>query len=113
VAGVEILAGYVIDNGMPVERLLCHPRRPLVAAFDGERPAAHVFDCGQGDLRPLATVGASAAPYGEVERWERMLRDPFVVCTPSTRCCWRRSRAPCGVPRERRRRPGAAQALVP
>jgi hypothetical protein len=102
-AGVEILAGCVIDNGMPVERLLCHPRLPLVAAFDGQRPAAHVFDCGQGDLRPLATVGDGAAPYGKVERWERMLREPFVAWHPvdplllaaveGTLWCW----APPGV----------------
>lgn len=100
---MEILAGYAIGNGQPVERLLCHPRLPLVAAFDGERRAAHVFDCGEGALSPLGTVGVDAAPYGDIKPWERMLRDAFAVWHPveplllaaveGTVWCW----APPGV----------------
>src|SRR6266545_4790711 len=85
-AGVKILARFLVGNGMPVERLLCHPQSPLVAAFDGERPAVHLFDCGQSDLRPLASIGAHAAAYGELDRWDRMLRDPFVAWNPVEPC---------------------------
>ncbi len=85
-AGVKILARFLVGNGMPVERLLCHPQSPLVAAFDGERPAVHVFDCGHSDLRPLASIGAHAAAYGEVDRWDRMLRDPFAAWNPVEPC---------------------------
>jgi hypothetical protein len=81
-AGVKILARFLLDSGMPVERLLCHPQLPLVAALDGERPAVHVFDCERHELHPLGSIGAHAAAYGEIDWWTRMLRDPFVAWNP-------------------------------
>jgi hypothetical protein len=44
----------------PVERLVPHPRLPLVTGVDVTRPAVYVWDL---DLRPVGSVGADAPVY--------------------------------------------------
>lgn len=61
---------------------MCHPRLPLVAGLDSERPAVHVWDCGGGHLRELGTVGADSTVYGEAVGWDRMKRTPAAVWHP-------------------------------
>ncbi|MDQ3789400.1 MAG: hypothetical protein M3422_19430 [Actinomycetota bacterium] len=68
---VEIVASASIGNGTPVERLVCHPRLPMVAALERARPAVHVWDCGTGALRELGIVGAESSTYGDTDRWQR------------------------------------------
>lgn len=66
-AVVETMARVQVGSG--VEQLVCHPRLPLVAGLDSERPAVHVWDCRE--LRDLGTVGADSAVYGNAPDWER------------------------------------------
>ncbi|WP_437032281.1 hypothetical protein [Streptomyces sp. enrichment culture] len=40
-----------IGAGRSDERLTCHPRLPLVACSDAERPAVHIWEFGGGELR--------------------------------------------------------------
>lgn len=63
-----------------VERLVCHPRLPLVAGFDAERPAIHVWDTEE--LRQVGSVGAESAGYGNTEEWERRDRKPLMAWHP-------------------------------
>ncbi|MGW9032660.1 hypothetical protein ACWGQ5_53755 [Streptomyces sp. NPDC055722] len=69
-------------GGGPVERLVCHPRLPLVAGLDSERPAVHVWESGAGQLHQLGTVGAESTVYGDAVGWERMERTPAVAWHP-------------------------------
>jgi WD40 repeat protein len=64
-----------------VERLFCHPRLPLIAGLDAERPAVRVWDCGGGRLRELGCVGAESSEYGDAE-WENRGRIPAVDWHP-------------------------------
>ncbi|CAL9664682.1 hypothetical protein SUDANB9_07122 [Streptomyces sp. enrichment culture] len=53
-AGVTDLAMVArghIGAGRSDERLTCHPRLPLVACSDAERPAVHIWEFGGGELR--------------------------------------------------------------
>ena len=64
-----------------MERLLCHPRLPLVAGLDPGRQAVHIWDWSTGELRELAADGGPVAAWhptepalmvaghGRVERW--------------------------------------------
>lgn len=70
------------DCEAPVERLLCHPRLPLVAGLDSGRPAAHVWGSADGELRPLGTVTTGAPGYGEAFGWERIKRTPGAAWHP-------------------------------
>nr|WP_260859538.1 WD40 repeat domain-containing protein [Streptomyces cupreus] len=69
-------------RGACAERLVCHPRLPLVAALDSLRPAVHVWDHSSGQLSELATVGADSAVYGDALGWERWQRTPAVAWHP-------------------------------
>jgi len=61
---------------------VCHPRLPLVAGLDSERPAVHVWDCGARKLNELATVGADSTVYGDAFGWERTERTPTAAWHP-------------------------------
>jgi WD40 repeat protein len=69
-----------VDGGSSVERLVCHPRLPLVAGLDSSRPAVHVWD--SAGLRKAGTVGAESAVYGDAEGWQRRKRIPAVAWHP-------------------------------
>ncbi|MET9117782.1 hypothetical protein ABZX38_26780 [Streptomyces longwoodensis] len=79
---LEVVArGHVGGDGS-VERLSCHPRLPLVACSDSERPAVHIWDCGEGRLRALGSMGLTSEPYREAFGWERTGRTPAVAWHP-------------------------------
>lgn len=61
---------------------MCHPRLPLVAGLDGERPAVRVWGCEAGQLRELGCVGAESDGYGDAFGWERIERTPAVAWHP-------------------------------
>ncbi|MCP2167169.1 hypothetical protein LX83_004042 [Goodfellowiella coeruleoviolacea] len=60
---------------------MCHPRLPLIAGLDSQRPAVHVWDHGAGRLRELGTVGADSRDYGDAS-WERRHRIPALAWHP-------------------------------
>lgn len=76
------MARVRVSSGSPVGRLVCHPRLPLVAGLDGERPAVHVWSCGAGELRELGCVGGESDVYGDARGWERAGRTPDVAWHP-------------------------------
>ncbi len=49
--------------GGAVKRLMCHPRLPLIACWDSERPVVRVWDYANGDLRDCGIVGAYSAAW--------------------------------------------------
>ena len=63
----------------PIERLVPHPRLPLMAVVDASRPAVHVSDLG---LRTVGSVGADASDYGDLPSWERYKRVPKLAWHP-------------------------------
>lgn len=82
VTDLEAMARVRVSSGCPVERLVCHPRLPLVAGLDGERPAVHVWSCEAGQLRELGSVGAESDGYGDAFGWERIERTPALAWHP-------------------------------
>ncbi|MCT9011296.1 hypothetical protein [Streptomyces rhizosphaerihabitans] len=79
---LEAMARVRVSSGCPVERLVCHPRLPLVAGLDGERPAVHVWSCEAGQLRELGSVGAELDGYADALGWERIERTPALAWHP-------------------------------
>jgi sugar lactone lactonase YvrE len=82
-AVVETVARARMVGGTAVERLVCHPRLPLVAGLDSARPAVHIWDFGAREFRALATVGADSAVYGDALGSDRFDRTPAAVWHPS------------------------------
>lgn len=84
-----------------VERLLCHPRLPLVAGWDADRPAIGIWEYATGQVRELGTVGADSAAYGDAIGYGRFKRTPsaawhpvdprLVVADGSSVVCWSHS----------------------
>ncbi|EYT81959.1 hypothetical protein CF54_16190 [Streptomyces sp. Tu 6176] len=62
--------------------MACHPRLPLVACWDAERPAVHIWSCGTGELRELGSVGAASDAYGDAIGRDRTTRTPAVAWHP-------------------------------
>ncbi|MEV7076430.1 hypothetical protein [Streptomyces sp. NPDC093990] len=79
---LEIVARGLLGGERFAEQMRCHPRLPLVACSDSERPAVHIWDCGQGRLRELGTVGLTSNAYGDAFGWERAERTPAVAWHP-------------------------------
>jgi WD40 repeat protein len=71
-----------VSGGSPAERLVCHPRLPLVAGLDAERPAVRIWSCQTGQLRELGCVGAQSDGYGDAVGWERIQRTPAAAWHP-------------------------------
>jgi len=70
--------------GTAVERLVAHPRLPLLAGLDERRPAVHVWEVEPEALRARAVVGAEAPPYVDDEfGHDRFDRRPGVAWHPS------------------------------
>jgi hypothetical protein len=61
---------------------VCHPRLPLVACWDSERPAVRIWDCGGGQLRDLGVLWAEAEGYGDAVGWDRMELTPAAAWHP-------------------------------
>ncbi|MEU2783995.1 hypothetical protein [Streptomyces sp. NPDC007110] len=53
-----------------------------MAGLDSERPAVHIWGCGEGQLRELGVVCLSPEVYGDALGWERAARTPAVVWHP-------------------------------
>lgn len=79
---IETVTRTRASGGTRVERLEAHPALPLVAGWDSERPAVHVWSFEAGELRELATVGGELAPYGDAIGWKRRKREPAVAWHP-------------------------------
>ncbi|MEU4093218.1 hypothetical protein [Streptomyces sp. NPDC026673] len=79
---LETLSRVRVSSGSPVERLVCHPRLPLVAGLDGERPAVRIWSCEAEQLRELGCVGAESEGYGDAFGWERIERTPALAWHP-------------------------------
>lgn len=79
---IETVARLRAGGAARVERLEAHPTLPLIAGWDAQRPAIHVWSFEAGELRELATVGGELAPYGEAVGWNRFKRKPTVAWHP-------------------------------
>lgn len=79
---VEVVARTSVGSGTSFERLVPHPRLPLVAALSSQRPAVHVWDCGAAALRELGIVGAESSDYGD-DDWRQSDRTPAVAWHPN------------------------------
>ncbi|MFF0391103.1 hypothetical protein ACFYS8_20805 [Kitasatospora sp. NPDC004615] len=64
---LAVLARLSDDADHPVERLTCHPRLPLAVGTATEGRTVRVYDCGEGQLRELASldVEPGSTPWGE------------------------------------------------
>ncbi|WP_307784838.1 hypothetical protein [Streptomyces sp. MBT70] len=79
---LEVVARGLVGGERSFEQLRCHPRLPLVACSDSERPAVHIWDCGGGQLRELGSVGFTLNAYGNALGRERAERTPAVAWHP-------------------------------
>ncbi|GIH19402.1 WD40 repeat domain-containing protein [Rugosimonospora africana] len=80
-----------------LERLLCHPKLPLIAGWDTERPAIRIWEYTIGQLREVGTVGADSAVYDTIG-YDRFARTPsaawhpdrpqLVVADRGSTACW-------------------------
>ncbi|GIJ11060.1 hypothetical protein ACFFMR_20495 [Micromonospora andamanensis] len=71
-----------IRSGASVERLLCHPRLPLIAGWDSDRPAIRIWEYAVGQLREVGGVGADSAAYDDAGG-DRFERTPSATWHPS------------------------------
>lgn len=62
-----------MHSGATLERLLCHPRLPLIAGWDADRPAIRIWEYAVGQLREIGCVGADSVVYNPSgdDRWQR------------------------------------------
>jgi hypothetical protein len=81
-AHVDVMSQVRVDGGHPVERLLCHPRLPLVAGWDSKRPTVRVWAGDSGRLHELAAVGAESSAYGDAVGRHRARRTPAAAWHP-------------------------------
>jgi hypothetical protein len=65
VTDVETVAQVQVESGTWVDRLLCHPRLPLVAGLDARRPVVRVWDHSTGELRAVDAIGGGSRAYGD------------------------------------------------
>ncbi|MEU8951754.1 hypothetical protein [Streptomyces sp. NPDC048489] len=80
---VEITARALLGSERSFEQLRCHPRLPLVACWDSERPAVHVWDYSTGQLRELGSVGITSNAYEGAFGRKRTQRTPAVAWHPN------------------------------
>ncbi|MFY1615414.1 hypothetical protein [Micromonospora sp. WMMD736] len=67
---------------MTTQRLLAHPRLPLVAAWDADRPAIRIWEHGDGHLRECAAVGVGSTGYAQDVGYDRLKRTPSAAWHP-------------------------------
>jgi hypothetical protein len=79
---IETVTRIRASGGARAERLEAHPALPLVAGWDFECPAVHVWSFEAGELRELATIGGELASYGDAIGWERFKREPAIAWHP-------------------------------
>jgi hypothetical protein len=61
-AVMHTVARTRVGAGTSVERLVCHPRLPLVAGLSPGSPAVRIWDCAGRDLREIGTIGWDRMP---------------------------------------------------
>ncbi|GAA3298853.1 hypothetical protein GCM10020218_087350 [Dactylosporangium vinaceum] len=68
-----------------VERLIAHPRLPLVAGLEAAGPAVHVWDCADGAPRRSGGIERRGEPYDDEAAfgWDRRERTPAVAWHPT------------------------------
>ncbi|WP_238011893.1 hypothetical protein KZZ52_13725 [Dactylosporangium sp. AC04546] len=86
-----------IRSGATLERLLCHPRLPLIAGWDTERPAIRIWEYAIGQLREIGAVGVDSTVY-DAAGYDRFKRTPsaawhpdepqLVVADGNSTACW-------------------------
>ncbi|MFB9370520.1 hypothetical protein [Kitasatospora albolonga] len=79
---LQVVARALVGGGSSVERLVCHPRLPLVAVWESERPVVRVWDHEGAQLRELGFVGAGDEGYGDAVGWDRMELMPAAAWHP-------------------------------
>jgi hypothetical protein len=65
-----------------ISRLIAHPRLPLVAGLDANRPAIHIWEVGPDGLRALEVVDGGGEPYDQERPWETHRRLPSAAWHP-------------------------------
>jgi hypothetical protein len=65
-----------------IERLMCHPRLPLVAGLAAGRPAAYIWDCASAQMQELGVLGSEATPYDDDDPWISHTRRPTLAWHP-------------------------------
>jgi hypothetical protein len=68
--------------GMAAERLLCHPRLPLIAGWEPGRPAIRIWRHDGELIRELALIGGETVPYGNGYGSDRDSRTPGAAWHP-------------------------------
>ncbi|MFF2951499.1 hypothetical protein ACFVVU_09180 [Kitasatospora sp. NPDC057965] len=79
---LEVVAHGLVGGERSFEQLRCHPRLPLVACSDSERPAVHIWDCGAGQLRELGSVSLTSDADGDTYGWKRAGQTPASAWHP-------------------------------
>lgn len=79
--GVPMETLAQIRCGATLERLLCHPRLPLIAGWDTERPAIRIWEYAIGKLREIGAVRADSPAYDAVG-YHRFKRTPSAAWHP-------------------------------
>ncbi|GAA3933705.1 hypothetical protein [Actinoplanes auranticolor] len=77
-AVMQTVARIRVGAGAAVERLVCHPRLPLVAGPASGSPAVRIWDCAGQDLREIGIIDRDRMP-----RWRGIRPSP---------CRWRPAR---------------------
>lgn len=74
-------AGAGVDTDCRFERLVPHPRLPLVAGLDAHRPAVQLWDLASSLPQSLTTIGTDQSNY-DGDGWRRDQRTPDVSWHP-------------------------------
>ena len=95
--GVPVETLAQMRCGATLERLLCHPRLPLIVGWDTERPAIRIWEYAVGQLREIGAVGADSAVYDAIG-YDRFKRTPsaawhpgepqLVIADGNSTACW-------------------------
>ena len=67
--------------GASLERMVCHPRLPLIAGWESERPAIRIWEYVTGQLQEIGVVGADSAHYDAIDG-DRFDRTPSAAWHP-------------------------------
>ncbi|MEU8080198.1 hypothetical protein AB0B31_32680 [Catellatospora citrea] len=79
---LETVTQARVDGETTLDRLMCHPRLPLIAGWDSARPAVHIWDHADGTLRACDIVGGHRLEYRLDAVWERFGRVPAAAWHP-------------------------------
>jgi hypothetical protein len=66
-----------------IERLVSHPRLPLIAGWDADRPAIWIWELTDGQVREVGGVGVDSPVYRDTVRYDRRRRTPSAAWHPT------------------------------